>query len=677
MNDTRSPRPTHSLAGALLLASLGACGLFGSSGGGGGGSSVASTQRAYALDSEFFVSGRWLVYHASESQTGLFGTDFNLDGDFQDSIAAVVDMLGAGEFLPLNPMRPGGGVAIEKMAVVGDEIFLVVDEDKDGFNWNGDASTTDLVLLHWTLFAPTTTLVATLDPASDVVSVSGRLYFTEFDDPAATALMPGETSLRFVTEAAPTTPVTIADEDVSRTLHPAIHAEDEGVLFLTIDESADLVDLNLDTDMSDGFSLALLDTTDPAEVVQTVGRALENADTPVRARNTGANDWLVAFAVHEGSEGATNLNDPALFPGAWQPPQCAGLDDVDTFDAVLHFLHFAAWSVDPANNPPVNTGLGGRDKLLAVRGTGGSPGFVATLSAEVLEGECPMNGDGDPVPAGTGDTVFRYVEAVQPAGAVTEIQVAPETSSSLILAVEKFIGTTDGVTDLNDRFVIVVDEGKDGRDHDLDTGSDNDLVAWLDPNAATPVWVFNHSATGAASFTGTSWMDVPRDRNSVPPTEAVLPMTFLESVFGFPLNPGDGDTIDRLPVFARFDPTDADGDMDFVGPPVTMALNNPGLAMVNGFALFMVDEAADNRDWNADGTRNDIVLVRTNLSNPTLVNTLFLTTIRNNSNGFFNPQMTSDGQVGMAFRHDESNVALDLNADGDTTDRVIRWVRPL
>ena len=254
---------------------------------------------------------------------------------------------------------------------------------------------------------------------------------------------------------------------------PAVLGSDEGLLFLSLDENVEGLELNSDGLVDDGFVLALLDTTDPSAMVLNVGRAVADAATPLRARFAGG-DWNVAFLVSEAAQDdfPSGLNDAALFGASWVPLACPGYADTDTSDDVLHFLSFNAWSANPGASPPVNTGLAGAGRVLSV------PGWVATLSPESDDGNCSTNGDAD-----TSDVVLRWFSTAAPQ--------LPVTNNTRLLAVASTPGGTQGATDLDGTWIAVVDEAADDRDHDQDGKKDRTLVAWLDPQNSAP-WTFDH-----------------------------------------------------------------------------------------------------------------------------------------------------------------------------------------
>jgi hypothetical protein len=624
-----------------------------------------NTRNASSPDYPIVIEGRWMVMLVSEANTGKRGKDYNDDSDFQDGIALIVNMRTRKRFR-LN-------VAATNAAIIGDEIFVVIDEQLDSRDWDLDGQTDDRVLMHWTVSRKTLLYVATLSPdgPTTVVKVADRVYFA--DDP--TVLLGADSTINYVTESAPTVPVRIQNADpVNTSPWMRIQKEDEEMLLLYQSEPLTGFDLNGDGDTTDEHVLALLDTTDPAGMNHNVGLAMEDFETPTRARNTAANDWLVAFLVNEEEQGDTNLNDPGLFVPQWQPTHCSGLGDTDTDDNVLHYLHFAAWVADPVANPPRNTGLVGVGRVLAVRGSGGSPGTVATLSEEIDEGGCSLNGDEDD--DGTGvmipeqfDTVLRYTEAFT---GITP--VVPQTDVDHILAVRDTSGGTAGVAELDDRIVAVIDEGGDRRNYDFNPANRN-LVAWLDasPGAIT-VWNFDHSI-GSQFFVATQWLAETQDRTR-------LLVTVRESTFGVSLNSNDNDTEDSIATVCVFNAANPN-DLDFPGPAIAVMKTAAGMEIAGDHVYYRVGECEDSRDWNRDGDRRDLVLLRSPLAN--LRKASFVTTLNRNyyrkgtscslTGGQPTVELVETGDEGAAFLADEETAKKDYNKDGDKDDRVVRWFR--
>jgi len=640
-----------------LASALAAC-----SGGGGGDSAAvpASTPHGSVPGTPVVLHGRWLAYMADEATTGPGGTDLDGNGSALDLVPVVVDVSSGATRVV--------GVQAESLAMIsnasGVHLYTVTDEALGLVDWSGDGFLDDLVLLHTNVnLASPLAFVATLDPAAaiPVLAVGSRLFFVE----DAPMLAPPETSLLYVDTAAPEAPVRVLNADPVQTLQPRIMGADEGLVFLALDETVEGRPLNLnvfpgDPDAVDTTVLGLLDGTDPAALVLTVPHALRDDAAPVRALNDGPGEWIVAFLVDETFDadnvsappGGVNLNTPALFAVGWWPPQCqapvcTGCNDVDTLDQVLHWLDFAAFSADPIGDPPVNTGLVGGDRILAL--ASGSRFFLGTLSDEADEGLCPLNADGDQA-----DVVLRWVEA-------DETALPSPLANASATGVG---GGTLGNTDLSGRFIGVISEAGDGVDHDGDGNIDRDLVAWLDPAGASPAWVFDHSNPGTPPIesVATDWMaELPdRLRTLVAFPESFSPLGDVN---------GDGDTTDTVPTFVEFD----GGELDFVGPPVAVVAGNPGIEVAAGIGFYRVDEADDGTDWNGDGDTNDAVLCRTDPLEFTQ-NTFVATLNALPGPAVFRPD-PAFVQVAVAFLADESMDGVDHNLDGDTTDLVLRYVR--
>ena len=135
-----------------------------------------------------------MVYFASEALIGT-GTDMNGDGDTADEVAVAVMLAQATEVVL-------GAAAID-CAVVGSEVYLVVDEVKDNRDWNGANGLGDVVLLHWSLLAGVLTYVDTIDPDTEempVIAVEDHLFYASETVPTGGS---DETSLRRIAPALP------------------------------------------------------------------------------------------------------------------------------------------------------------------------------------------------------------------------------------------------------------------------------------------------------------------------------------------------------------------------------------------------------------------------------------------------------------------------------------------
>jgi hypothetical protein len=643
----------------LGLAGVQSCGIiddiFGDDGGGGGTIlfSPFNSRVGVASDTPTLLSGEWIVFLANEATSGFNGTDFNQDGDFGDEIVDVIHMPQRLETV-LN-------VAGQELAILGSEIYFATDEDLDDRDWDLDGFANHLVLLHWSQTTGVVTFVATLnaDGRTAFVKVGDRLYFCR--DVSGPLFAP-DTGLAYVDAVAPLVPVVLQNADIANTLRPRLITVDEGLMFLGQDETVELRDLNGDGDQTDEFVLALFDTTDPLARVKSVGLAVRDEEVPVRAMNRGPSDWLVGFLVNEDAQAEANFNDPALFTAAWQPPQCAGFEDADTDDDVLHFLQFALWDAFPGANPPVNTGLAGTLRVLAVPGTGGSPGFVATIQSELDEGTCSLNLDPDVDPdieedIDQDDFVLRWTEAVTP--------VLPITSTTELLAVNIDVpGNTSGVGQLAGHFLTSIDEASDSRDHDGFPDEDVTILAKLDPNDGLQAeWIIDQGA-GGDFFVGPTWMEESDDH-------AQIEMAMSEAVMRAPLNSGDNDLLDSIAAIAQADPNNP-GDIDFPGPAVATDPVFADIEFGGPYVFLRVSESADSHDYNNDGDQNDIVIFRSDVVG--LTNTTYVVTLMNNVQETDAPLgLTGGSPLGAAFIANERAQNTDWNGDGDVDDFVLRW----
>ena len=594
------------------------------------------------------VRGSQLLYLAHEASSGALGTNLNgANGDlgFDDQIPVLINM-SSGSSVVLR-------TAAQAVELLGSHVYIAVQESADSWDWNGNGVMTDFVLLHYpgsggSPAAPKVEYVDELDggsPAPMVVAGNRLLY----SRPTGAVVAGGETNLLWVDAQQPTTPTAVLHNITTlagQAARPRMIRADEDLVLLTMSELFGF-DLNGDGDAGDASVLALLDATDPAAPVLSTALALGSSNAPIRARQTGANDWLVGFLVSEAQESdfGTGLNDASGlgFPAAWFPSNCQGFSDTDRFDHVLHLLEFAAWSADPVANPPRNTGLAGFGRVYAVAG------FVATLVLESDEGgTCSSNGDGD-----INDTVLRWAGTANP--------LLPFTDESELLATAVVGGGSGGVGELGDRFVCVVDEAADSRNHDADALTDSKLVAWLDPaDGALAQWTFDHDPKVGIQAVGASWLLENRARDRIA-------ISMQESVANKSLNGADLDLNDTVPAFARFDSATPPR-LRFPYAPVAVTSTNAGIVIEGGYAFYRVDEATDGRDWTNANALNDDVLMFSNVANPgvSFVSALNLLGLQS---------VVTDGKVGAALLAQESMALRDFNADGDTNDFVVRWFK--
>ncbi len=620
----------------LLCALLAAC----SSGSSSSDSFVIhDTTVAVAGTTRIAISAHNLAFLASEGTTGPTGTDFNGDGDFIDSIAVAVDM-GAHTQTILN-------VAALDLAWIGNELYLAVDEGLDSHDWNNDLDQADIVLLHWSASANALVYVDDLKSSSlpQFVSIGTNLFYTA----AATPAGPTLSNLRVISSNLPLVSNMVATQDLTAELTVEILAQDEGLLFLGLDEVQNGRDLNTDGDSLDTHVLALLDGTFATSVIRNTELALGSGSGPFRAKNSGSHDWDVGFLVSESEQGNTNRNGaPAVFDPAWQATQCVGFEDTDTSDQVLHFLEFSSWNANPVSSPPRNTGLAGRDKIAIANG------FIACICAEADEGTCDLNQDGD-----TNDEVVRWTQIVS-----SPLPILPLNSAANLHALFDCPGGTHGLAELDNHFVTQVSESADSLDIDVDGLKTKSLLGWLSPTNSAHAWDFTPNT--ALTFAGASWMREKHDHTR-------LNVAFQESVAGFNINVHvppvageDLDTNDSVPTFADF--TDS-VTITYPGVAIAVSASNPGQVIGRDIAFYRVDEAADSRDWNGDLDETDMILFRTSLSQGT-------SSVMGVLNNLTRPAVDLDeigNPTGAAFLVDENIAGFDFNGDGDTNDYVVRY----
>jgi hypothetical protein len=646
---SRSPFRSARALPLLAAAGLAACG---DSSSGGPSFAITTTMRAAAPSAPLVVVGDWVVYFASEGFSGA-GTDLNGDADALDQVAHAVDTRTRVE---TNLM-----VAALDARVVGDQIYLVVDETLDNRDWSSADGIGQIVLLHWTTGLALPEFVDVLDPAGGApIALDDHLYYVA----DGVVLGADETNLRVLAEAAPTTPVEILNTAGEGAVGLHLLEEIDGLVFLGIDETENALDFNGDLDLLDEHVLALLDGTDVAGRVKNVGLALSDVDRPLAALVLGPNDWLAAFLVDETAQD-DNLNDQTLFTQPLLPENCIGTPDGDMLDRVLHYVEFADFLA--GTSMPVNTGIAAHDRIVLL------DGFVATISDET-ESNCNLNADTGDIDMA--DDVVRWVATTMP--------VAPHVEKEDLHAINLVPGGSMGLAVLDDRLVAVIDEAADSANHDGKVAN-HELVAWIDPAAGNPTWDFTHQnpsnpswGTGvfdddgdSEPFAGTTWMGAAQigDR---------LPLVFLEEVPGTNPDVGslntnvdcglvqkDTDKNDGLPVWADFEsgPT-----LDFDGVGFAVDEANAGIEIAAGFAFFRVSETKDNRDYNADTDLGDVVLFRNPLTTCGPVAMATASTLPG-------PVIVTDRLRSVAFYSSEQQAGIDFNADGDMTDIVVRWFR--
>ena len=572
------------------------------------------------------IEERWFVFLADEADTGAtpVGTDLNGDADTTDSVPTVINIA--------TGLETSLAVAAQQIFVANAQVYMVVNEGLDGRNWEtpSDLGTND-VLLHWSASAGTLTYIDTLEDLALAQSGTNLFYASLTASPTSAT----ESNIRAIDAAgAPLTPVAVPTNDATSELEPIILGEDEGIVFLALDEVGESRDLNTDGDSTDVFVLALLNGTTVAGTILNTELAVQNAVAPFRANNLGPGDWLIGFLVSEADQGGVSLNDRTDFDAAWQPTQCGVTTDTDATDQVLHYLTFASWVADPVMNPIRNTGLAGIRRVVTVSG------YVGTVSPEA-DASCDLNNDGDST-----DEIFRWTEAFPPAS-----PIVPTVAEDLMRSVFNAPGGANGVAELDNRWVLLVDEAADGEDIDGDGMMDDNLVGWYNPSSSAPSFTFT-------PFVGATWMAEQADRSR-------LPLGFLEE-YTFASN-GDGDTTDTFPAWADFD----GGFTTLVYPGVARAVEptNVGLVVTGSLTFFRVSEADDNVDWNGDGNLDDHILFRSGIV-PSFVS--FIGDVTNDTRPVIE---IGSPTFGGALMGDEPASGSDLNGDTDGVDDVLRYFR--
>jgi hypothetical protein len=420
-----------------------------------------------------------------------------------------------------------------------------------------------------------------------------------------------------------------------------------------MDENLD-GDLNGDADGVDARVLAVLDASSIGSVIQGTSLAL-GATYSLAAVTSGA-DRIVAFLVNETAQGV-NLNDPGPLGGAsWQPPGCTALGDVDFDDDVLHWLLMADFE---AGGSIQNTGLvGTAGERLHVH----PKGYVACTSLEADEGlgaGCDMNNDGD-----VNDRIFRWISAANPGGVVLP-ETDPSRLMALVTSVPGSVGdSTGGVLVAGKLWVLLVDEAADGRDHDGDPGTDNNLIGAKDPSLVGQAWNFAHTSSGVP--VGVTWMatDIQTANRNL--------MAVEESVIGIDQN-GDGDLVDSFPTFPK---VLSGSTLTFPGLALATSGTNAGIVTAAGVGYFRVSEAAEGgSDFNTDGDVNDFILSRVGVSNSEpLVHMATLNSLDRPAVLF---DSTSAPKFGVILFQESMQGASgkDLNGDGDSNDYVPRYFR--
>ncbi|MEM8709564.1 MAG: hypothetical protein AAGG01_01315 [Planctomycetota bacterium] len=589
--------------------------------------------------------GPWLAYLLSEAGQGATGNDFNEDGDTLDSIAVRVNTN--------TRVREVLDVAAEKLLIARRTLFMVVDEAADDTDWNGDMDSVDRVLLYQT---PTSSSPVFLDTLDDddlevAVAVGGTVTYTV----ALAPTVDMETNLRQVTVpstgAAPDSPVMVMapNDPTMDGVSFTITGSDRDILFLTSDETVD-GDLNGDSDATDTTIFGVLDAgaSSPEAICSCL--PISPASQPTAVPVTGGGEWLIAFLVDEAAQGA-NLNDPALFSGAWQPANCSGVPDADTADHVLHWFQLTDLAMGTAT---VNTGLVG-----AATGTAYAlrSRYVGVVSPEASEGGCDLNGDSD-----ASDLIFRWVDASTPGS-----PPLPVTSPARLLAVNTTIpGGSGGVVRLADTWVLSVDEAADGRDHDGEPGVDRNVIAAHTASSSGQAWNFMHGTTSPRPV-GASWM--AEDPESAGQFFAAFSEAFGTIGGGDGDLNGDGDATDSVPTIGE---VRSGNQLTFPGVATATSRTNPGITVEENIGFHRVSEADQgSTDLNGDGDATDVVIQRFSL-----VNAFPRVLVATSSSVSGDSVFTGVGNAEFAaFLTEEFLENADFNGDGDTNDFVVRYLR--
>ena len=601
---------------------------------------------AYAVagNAAMVTEGPWLFFLADEAASG--AQDLNNDGQAAiDSVAIVVNMPGNTE--------KNLGVAATKGVWVGTQLYIVVDEILDGRDHGGAATATDLVLMNWNNGLDDPVFVQTLDRTSRVpmVSVGTTLFFASAETPVAAT----ESSIYAIDKEFPLTPRPVFTQDSVNPLSPQILGEQDGLIFLGLDETREGIPLNGDGNADDRFVLALLDGTGLAEaggynlMLRNTELAVSGVNSPMRAVSTGANDWLFGFLVDEASQ-EENLNiftGGSILPPSWESNPSSPCLDVDMTDEVLHGIRFSDWEAGTMV-APANTGIAGGVRVLIAGDA------LGTIASEADENNCVLNNDGD-----FGDSFLRWIRL--DFASFPYSNAGPNSGSGQMLALDVDLpGPAMAVAELDGAFVIQCDEGADGRNHDNNAGTNRDLIAWLDPQDASPAWRFNHG-TSSAFYATATWMGEQPQRTR-------LGIAFAESSNGVDLN-DDGDMMDSMPTWA--DTGGSPRRMSFLGRFLATDKDNAGITLANGYGFFRLSEAEDGADSNGNGNMTDTLLVRVAFSTGEAnqmgtLNILERVAIDTDRDGSGN---------GGAFLFQENLINVNLNGDGDTSDFVVRFFR--
>jgi hypothetical protein len=583
----------------------------------------------------FAFLGDSFAYLASEQHSNAF--DANSDGDQLDSFPVVVDTV-TGDEIQL-------GVAAQGMVWVEDHLYVDVLEMEGLDDWDG-GGLGQRVLLHWTAGMTAPEYVATLDLSADLAVVSTGDLAVALTSSLTTIT---DTSLVVFEAANPITPVVVPNHDVEAGSTLELLGEEDGLVFVGIDETSTAVDHNGDADALDERVLALLDASYEVTLgaytdsLYTIGLALPAGDTPLLAEVDGVHNWVVAFLVDEADQdngSITSLNTIGQVGSSFSP--CHPVDvDADIDDEVLHFMGFL--EVVHGGVAVTNSGLVGGERLIY------ADGYVGTVSREGDEAACDLNGDGD-----LNDRVFRWVLA-------DRNNLTHENDDSRLHALGNIGGPAGEIAEMGDRFVIIVNESADGRDQDGHGVEDRDLVAWLEPAAET-AWNFHHDNDSDYGWVIATWMG-----ELVGTTRIGIGFSEQSNETPYDLN-NDGDEVDSVPTFAYYD--SGTGYMEFPGFAIGGDPDEMGITILGNRAYYRVSEVENGGDLNGNGSGSDYMLWASHLSTGQTVNVSYL-------NGLAGTSIWSDpvNASCAAFLVDEGGVVGDLNSDGDTSGFAVRYVR--
>lgn len=588
-----------------------------------------------ANDGSAVVRGNLGVFRASEAlQAG--GTILNDDGDTDDQVAVAVRFS--------DRRVQNIGVAPLAIEILGDQVFLLVDENEN-VELGGTAAL-EVILMRWNFELAAPVFVDLVDPLSPapMLAAGTRLWYAVDEDPIAV----DGTNLRYIDIEDPTMSVEVdTDGTTLGTVRVQLVDVDSGLVRLAIDETASggQGSQNGDGDSSDTAVLALVEVgVDPPLVVGT-GLAQPAVDAPLEIFQFEEDLRRILCLVSENDQGAQNLNGTA----ASLPSLCSGTPglDVDTDDDVVHLLEWQAGEIAST----VNTGLAGALRLLFTED------YLVTLARESDIGGgagCDLTQDGSP-----DDIVARWAPLVDP--------TVPVDVDTLYEPIDTDVpGDAFGIEVANPLILAAIDTT-------IDPGTGPLALPWMAnvfPGSSN-AWDFTHldpDADGPIGFNvGIRRMDRAR--------AARVPVELLETAVGQNLNVGctaqvkdffTADQDDAIPVWMRYSATFNNSLAS--GSGFALDPSDGGLVLAFGRAFFRVSEQADGRDWNLDGDSDDFLLFRSPLTSclPTL------TSIVEAGPG---DVIVTDSGTGAFFFCSEADAGRDLSGDGVIAGSAVRYFR--